>query len=174
MGHPSTAIAVCLQDQATRVHRRITILPGVWQGCETSHRERVGQFTVDREDYGIELARGLSSAWEIARAEIGKAQRHQKEQYDKKAKPVQYREGARVMVYMPQETTTKDRKLALPYHGPYRILEVRSNCLLVRPVDKPSQEPILVSMDRVVQCADELPDVSWLGKKTRRARRRRN
>ena len=60
---------------------------------------------MDREDYGIELARGLSSAWEIARAEIGKAQRHQKEQYDKKAKPVQYREGARVMVYMPQETT---------------------------------------------------------------------
>ena len=68
-------------------------------------------YTVDREDHGIELARGLSLAWEIARAEIGKAQRHQKEQYDKKAKPVQYREGARVMVYMPQETTTKDRKL---------------------------------------------------------------
>jgi len=31
----------------------------------------------------------------------------------------------------------KDRKLALPYHGPYRITDIRTNCLLWRPVDKP-------------------------------------
>ena len=95
-------------------------------------------YTVDSEEYQIELARSLSSAWEIARFEIGKAQRRQKHQYDKKAKRVDFREGMRVMVYMPQETTGKKRKLALPYHGPYRIVEVWPNCLLVHLVDRPA------------------------------------
>ncbi len=120
---------------------------------------------MDSEDYQVELARGLSTAWEVARSEIGKAQKHQKKQYDHKAKPVSYRKGERVIFFMPQETTTKERKLALPYYGPYRVVEVQTNCLLVRPVDKPDQEPILVSMDRVVACSEELPDISWLGKK---------
>jgi len=31
---------------------------------------------------------------------------------------------------------TKDHKLALSYHGSFRVLEVRGNCVLVRPVDK--------------------------------------
>ena len=44
------------------------------------------------------------------------------------------------------------------------MLEVLSNCLLVRPVDKPDDKPILVSMNRVVKCSPELPEVSWLGK----------
>ncbi len=57
----------------------------------------------------------------------------------------------------------KRRKLALPYHGPYRILEVRPNTLLVRPVDRVDLKPILVSMDWVVCCSDELPNKSWLG-----------
>ena len=71
-------------------------------------------YLVDCEDYQVELARGLSSAWATARSEIVKAQLHQKKQYDRKAKRVDYREGTRVMVFMPQATTTKLRKLALP------------------------------------------------------------
>ena len=75
------------------------------------------------------------------------------------------------MVFMPQAMTTKSRILALPYRGPYRVLEVLSNCLLVRPVDKPDDKPILVSMNCVVKCSPELPEVSWLGKeKGRRGR----
>ena len=42
-----------------------------------------------------------------------------------------YEEGKGVMVFMPQETTNEKRKLALPYYGPYCVLEVQSNCLLV-------------------------------------------
>lgn len=76
------------------------------------------------------------------------------------------------MVYMPQEAQGKDRKLALPYHGPYRILEVQTNCLFVRPVDKPDMQAILVSMDRVIQCPKELPDPSWLGLKLKFLRAR--
>ena len=94
-------------------------------------------------------------------------------QYDKRAKPATYQEGTRVMVFMPNETCSKDRKLALPYHGPYCVLEVRQNCLLVRPVDRPDDEPILVNMDRVVECSEELPNTSWLGKQRHRSRQRR-
>ena len=36
--------------------------------------------------------------------------------------------------------------------GPYCIMEVQSNCLLLRPVDKPDTHAILVSMDRVIRC----------------------
>ncbi len=117
--------------------------------------------TVDSHDYQVELARGLASAWDIARSE---AQTRQKKQYDKE---VVYKEGGRVMVFMPQETTTKDRKLSLPYHGPNWVLEVLPNCLRVRLVDCPDWEAILVSKDRVVTCANELPDVSWMGKSSK-------
>ena len=69
---------------------------------------------------------------------------------------------------MPQEAQGKNRKLALPYHGPYRILEVQTNCPLLRPVDKPDMQAILVGMDRVTRCPKELPNTSWLGPKPKR------
>ena len=64
-----------------------------------------------------------------------------------------------------KEVQGKDYKLTLPYHVPYRILETQTNCLLVRPVDKPDMQAILVSMDRVIRCPKELSDTSWLGPK---------
>jgi len=42
-----------------------------------------------------------------------------------------YKEGTRVMVFMPQETTSEERKLVLPYYGPYCMPELWLNCLLV-------------------------------------------
>ena len=88
-------------------------------------------YLVDSEDYKVELAGGLVKAWEIARSEVERAQQRQKKQYDKRAKSVVYRKGDQVMVFMPLESTAKDRKLVLPYHGPYRVLEVQMNCLRV-------------------------------------------
>ena len=32
--------------------------------------------------------------------------------------------------------------VALPYHGPFRIMEVLPNGVSVRPVDRPQDEPI--------------------------------
>ena len=60
--------------------------------------------------------------------------------------PPSYKISYRVMVFMPHETSGKDRKLALPYHGPYRIMNMHSNCVSVKPVDKPDDEPILVEL----------------------------
>jgi len=120
-------------------------------------------------DYRTKLVLGLSTAWDIARKSIPKAQSKQKLHYDKKAKVPSYKISDRVMVYMPHEATGKDRKLPLPYHGPYRIIDVQSNCLLLRPVDKPDEQPILVNMDRVTPCPQEVPD---LGPTTHQKRHR--
>ena len=100
------------------------------------------------EDYKLDLVTGLTESWKIATGKFTHAQKHQKMYYDRKAKKPQYIVGGRVMVYMPHEDQGKNRKMALPYHGPYRIIEVRpNNCVLVRPVDKPDDKPIFVSMD---------------------------
>jgi len=64
------------------------------------------------------------------------------------------------MVFMPRETQGKQRKLALPHHGPYRVLELDSSCATVRPVDHPEAEPIKVNLDWLSQCPDVLPNVS--------------
>ena len=80
-----------------------------------------------------------------------------------------YQIGDRVMVYMPYEDSGKLRKLALPYHGPYRVLDITTNGVSVRPVDHPDQEPIRVNLDRVTKCPDELPDISWLGNTHKRS-----
>ncbi len=71
-------------------------------------------YLVDSEDYCQELTKGLSMAWNVARASIGRAQKNQKAQYDKKADNRPYSVGGRVMVYMPQEDQGMKRKLALP------------------------------------------------------------
>ena len=66
------------------------------------------------------------------------------------------------MVFMPHDTSGKDCKLVLSYHGPYRIMDMHSNCISVKPVDKPDDESILVNLDRILPCPAEVPDSSWL------------
>lgn len=55
------------------------------------------------------------------------------------------------------------RKLARPFHGPYRIAELTTNDAYIRRVDRPSEEPILVSLERLRRCPDEIPDCFWPG-----------
>ena len=68
------------------------------------------------------------------------------------------------MVYMPVERTGKNRKLSRPYFGPYRILEVHPNGLIVRPVDRPDEQSIRVNQDQVtVQRNSRLTSHGWEG-----------
>jgi len=59
------------------------------------------------------------------------------------------------------------RKLALPYHGPYRVIDVADNTVSVWPVNRPNESPMLVHMERVTKCSDALPNISWLGPRGR-------
>lgn len=75
-------------------------------------------YLVDCDDYKVELMDSLSEAWRVAKQNIASSQNRQKTQHDNRAtKEVDMHVGDRVMVYMPHETTGKQRKLARPYFG---------------------------------------------------------
>ena len=57
----------------------------------------------------MELTHGLATAWKLARQNIGKAQKQQKECYDRQVKEPRYTVGGRVMVFMPHEKAGKKR-----------------------------------------------------------------
>ena len=128
-------------------------------------------YEVDMEDYRSELVTKLSHAWCLAKNKIEKAQDAQKIQYDKRARVTEIQVGDRVMVYMPSSVKGKDRKLARPYHGPYRVLKVTPSNVEVTLVDKPQDPSIFISLNRVRRCYDEMEDHSWTGSK-RKSRKR--
>ena len=131
-------------------------------------------YMVDLDDYKSELVQGLTSAWDTAAECIKSAQNHQKSVYDRSAKTMKYRVGDRVMVHMPHEATGKTAKLARPYFGPYRVLNLTTSNAEVRLIDKPDDPSIFVSLDRVRPCYSELPNRSWSGHTSKRKRKRKS
>ena len=69
------------------------------------------------------------------------------------------------MVFMPSETIGKDRKLARPYHGPYRVINITPTNGEVQLIEYPSEPTIFVAIDRLRKCYPEQPNDCWLGKK---------
>ena len=131
-------------------------------------------YPVEIEDYRRELIMKLSSAWTIAREKIKGAQRAQKLQYDRGAKDPSFRIGHRVMVYMPGEVQGKDRKLARPFHGRYRIVSLTPTNAEVVLVDHPKEPFIFVALQRVRRCYGEMSNVPWTGPLRKRKRRKRH
>ena len=64
-------------------------------------------------------------------------------QYVKKARDVPLRIGIQVMVLMPAEATGDKRKLARPFHGPFRMLTVTPTNAEVRLASDPKATPLL-------------------------------
>ncbi len=106
-----------------------------------------------------------STAWKDAHLNVEAAQHHYKKQYDKKTKDQKYKVGDRIFIHMPADQQGKFRKLARPYHGPYRVLAATPTNIRAVPVDHPEAVPIFVNLSRVRPCFKELPDVSWTGKR---------
>ena len=86
-------------------------------------------------DYGSELAKQMSEAWELARDQVKCAQKQQKMYYDRKAKLPQFLTGDGVFLYKPAEKTGEGWNLARPYHGPYQIIELTIDNAQIRRVD---------------------------------------
>ena len=116
---------------------------------------------VDLKEYGAQLAGNMSEAWELAREHVRKAQRRQKEYYDKRVQPPTFRVGDRVFLFKPADKTGPARKFARAYHGPFRVIEMDSNTAKIQPVDRPDEDAILVAVDRLRTCPTEVPDVFW-------------
>jgi hypothetical protein len=75
---------------------------------------------------------------------------------------------------MPHEATGKTVKLARPYFGPYRVLNLTPTNAEVRLIDRPDDPSIFISLNRVRPCYSELPDHSWSGHTSKRKRKRRS
>ena len=129
-------------------------------------------YAVDVDDYKSALTTYLSEAWSLAKSSIKQAQVKQKEMYDKNSKQPQYQVGDRVMVFMPSEKKGTTWKLARPFYGPYRVVDVTPTNVEVRLIDRPDDPTIFVALNRVRLCYPELPDKSWSGKTRKRAQKK--
>ena len=87
--------------------------------------------------------------------------------YDRKSRPPKIQEGERVFLFKPAEKRGKARKFARPFHGPYRVVQIDSNTAMIRRVDKPGEEPVLVALERLRRCPEEVGDDCWPPAKTR-------
>ena len=105
--------------------------------CEDVFSARRTPYQVDLDDYKTELTVGLAEAWRTAQDHLKKAQKGQKRAYDCQAKERKVRVGDRIMVLMPAEHTGKNKKLHRPYFGPYCVIEIHLNGVMVVPVDRP-------------------------------------
>ncbi len=130
-------------------------------------------YSIDTADYRTELMVSLAEAWQLAKSNIGHAQCRQKKSYDKDKQESNLKPGERVMVYMPSESQGPERKLARPFHGPYRVLGVTPANAEVVLVDRPEDECIFVALSRVRRCYAEQGNEVWAGGKGRARRRRR-
>ena len=127
------------------------------------------------KEYGADLAFRTAEAWDLARKCIGKAQKKQKEYYDRRAKPPRFRVGDRVFLFKPADKSGPLRKFARPYHGPYRVVEMDCNTAQIRHVDKPEGDTMLVALDHLRYCPEELvPDNDfWPHPKRKKSRKKR-
>ena len=99
-------------------------------------------YLVDIEDYQTELFINLTKAQQLALEK-------QRTFYDRQtSSSPKYGVGDRVMVYMPGETTEKDRKLTRPYHGPYCIVGLTAVNAEVKLIERPKEPSIFVAIGR--------------------------
>ena len=129
------------------------------------------RMTVDLKEYGIELHQKMSAAWELARQSVKRAQRRQKDYYDRWATALPFRVGERAFLYKPMEKTGEARKLARPFHGPYRIQEMGTNTATIVCINQPEGEPLLVSLERLRRCPKELGNECWPAGRGKRRRK---
>ncbi len=80
----------------------------------------------DVMEYREQLAVSLSSGREVAAEAIRQAQKKYKKAYDKTASQRQYRVSEWVLVKFPADETGRMRKLSRPWHGLYRVVQVRA------------------------------------------------
>jgi len=94
----------------------------------------------------------MSLPWKLASNDIQNTQTSQKKMYDTKAGEVDLRVGERVMVLMPSEIQGKEWKLASPFHGPYRVIQVTSTNAEVCLIDPPKSDSIFVALEHLRRC----------------------
>ena len=103
----------------------------------------------DTDDYKTQLSLHMAEAWELAKANVQRAQNQQKVAHDRHSRPGHFKPGDRVFVHMPGAKQGPAHKFARTFHGPFRVKEVVDNGVVVYPVDQPQKDPIRVAMNRI-------------------------
>ena len=124
------------------------------------------------EDYRTELLSTLKISRDLALESIRQAQEKQRRFYDRRSTNPKFLVGDHVMVFMPSETVGKNRKLARPYHGPYRVVHITPTNAEVRLIEHPTEPSIFVAIDRLRKCYPEQTDDCWLGTKKKIPKKR--
>ena len=101
---------------------------------------------VDLKEYRVELAGNMSEAWELMRQCIRKAQKKQKDYYDRKGRSPNFRIGERMFLFKPADKTRQAWKFSRPFHGPFRIVHLDSNTARIKRTDRLEEEAILIAV----------------------------
>ena len=127
-------------------------------------------YSGDVDDYREELVLSLTSARELAVANLQNAQKRYKRNYDRRCTrpPLRWKIGQWGMVYFPQDDSGANRKLSRPWHGPYRVTSVDDPDLSLLKVYFPQDQPLQVHQSRVKPCPPNFPGgFYWYGGKRR-------
>ena len=109
----------------------------------------------------------LKAARQLARQSISRAQAAQKTRYDKES--CSNIRGDLVMLKVQPRF-----KLDRSFRGPYRVYTVTDTCAHIRPIDKPNDDLITVSLQRLSRCCNGGMDTvkPWMGQGKSRMRRK--
>ena len=88
---------------------------------------------------------------------IQKAQKHYKKYYDKKATNTTLDVGDLVLIHFPQDESGSQRKLAHPWHGPYRVVAKSNPNIEVCKSYFPQEGNIKIHKSRVKSCPPDFP-----------------
>lgn len=109
----------------------------------------VARDEVQLDDYKSRMVQLMSEAWNLAQKTLKKSQQRQKKQHDKHARNADFKPGDRVYVFMPALKRGPAHKLALPYKGPYRVLQLFENGAELQLIDHPRAQTIRVALNRL-------------------------
>ena len=111
----------------------------------------------DVSDYREELMLSLTSARSLAQSHIRQAQRRYKTQHDKHIRVTTCQVGDWILIRFPHEESGKNRKLARPWHGPYRVTELEGPDLTAVKVYFPQEKTIRIHRSRVQSLPTTFP-----------------
>ena len=129
----------------------------------------VSSLPVLETDYAKELFAETKRAQQLAKQNIEKAQKAQKQQYDKHSHYSTISKGNLVMLKVEPRF-----KLDRLYRGSYRVQGVTPTNVFIRPVNDPNGEVLDVSIQQVSKCSEMLSSaIPWMGHTNKQRRRRR-
>jgi hypothetical protein len=103
---------------------------------------------MEESTYADILPRFLNKAWQIAKDNIQEAQEQYKSRYDRNATPHPFQIGEQLLIHTPQPRKGLSPKLQKLWSGPFTILDVTPQNVLVSPTRMNRQTPQWIHVNR--------------------------